>query len=304
MRAVFCGTPAAAVPTLESLAAIADIRRVVTQPDRPRGRSGKAQPPPVKESAERMGLDVAQPSRGRELTAILSECGSLDVAVVVAFGMLVPPGALSIPTAGFVNVHFSLLPRWRGAAPVHRAVLAGETRTGVTLMQMDDGLDTGPTLVTTSTAIGPRETASALTERLAVMGGGLLGGWLPAIVGGEVLAIRQDATRATTAPKLRTEERWIDPAWPASRVLAAVRGLDPWPGAWFRHTSGSALRILEAEPGSLSLAVGEVSHEAERVEVGVGHGSVRLLVVQPEGGSPMDASAWMRGRQDGPGRVG
>ena len=250
-----------------------------------------------------MGLDVAQPTRGGELTELMSSWGRLDVAVVVAFGMLVPPAALSIPAAGFVNVHFSLLPRWRGAAPVHRAVLAGEERSGVTLMRMDEGLDTGPTLVATATAIGPSETASMLTERLAGIGGGLLGRWLPAIVSGDVVATPQDGARATTAPKLTSEERWIDPAWHVSRVLAAVRGLDPWPGAWFRHTSGSALRVLEAEPGTLPLGVGEIGHDEERVEVGVGDGSIRILVVQAEGKSPMDASAWIRGRQDGPGRV-
>jgi methionyl-tRNA formyltransferase len=300
VRAAFLGTPPAAVPALESLCEIADVTLVVTQPDRPRGRSNKPQPSPVKSEAVLRGIPVSQPEKSSEIQGILTESGALDVAVLVAYGKLIRPEALAVPRAGFVNVHFSILPRWRGAAPVQRAVLSGDRRTGVTLMQLGPGLDTGPIWSTATTGIGNRETAASLTLRLAGMGAGLLRRWLEPIVNGAVAASPQSEDQATYAAKIETDERWLDLTESTETVLRRIRGLTPWPGAWVNHDGGK-VKILDAEPGELSLEPGEISL-ATRVEVGVGDGSIALGVVQPEGKGPMDAEAWMRGRQGGVGR--
>lgn len=302
MRAVFLGTPVAAVPVLDALTAIAEVPLVVTQPDRPRGRSGTPQPPPVKVAATAHGAAVVQPRSSREVAEALAAGGPFDVAVLVAYGMLIRPDALILPRAGFVNVHFSILPRWRGAAPVQRAVLAGDRRTGVTLMQLDEGLDTGPIVATATTAIASREDASDLTARLSYLGADLLLTWLGRVVAGQVAAVPQESQQASHAAKLQTAERWLDLARPVPEVLRTIRGLSPWPGAWAHHASGG-LRILAAGPGTLSLEVGEVTERDGRVEVGVSGGAIELLRVQPEGGRAMDARAWVRGRQGEPGTL-
>ena len=152
MRAVFLGTPEAAVPSLTALARVADVATVITQPDRPKGRSKRPMPPPVKQQAAELGIPVEQPATSRDIGPIMSGLGPIDVAVIVAFGMLIRPEALDLPAMGFVNVHFSILPRWRGAAPVQRAIEAGDPRTGITLMRLDEGLDTGPVYSVRSTA--------------------------------------------------------------------------------------------------------------------------------------------------------
>ena len=300
MRAAFFGTPQAGVPALESLCAVADVALVVTQPDRPQGRSNKPQPSPVKSEASRRGIPIAQPDKSSEIAGILQEAGTLDVVVLVAYGKLIRPEALAVPRAGFVNIHFSILPRWRGAAPVQRAVLSGDRRSGVTLMHLDAGLDTGAVWSTATTGIGPKESAADLTARLAQLGAGLLRRWLEPIVAGAVAANPQSDNQATYAAKIDTNERWLDLTQPAAVILRRIRGLTPWPGAWLNHDSGR-LRILEAEPSEASLSPGEIAIGA-RVEVGTGDGSIVLRRVQPEGKGPMDADAWMRGRQGQPGR--
>ncbi len=301
MRAAFFGTPQAGVPALESLCEVADVALVVTQPDRPQGRSNKPQPSPVKSEASRRGIPIAQPEKSSEIAGILQEAGSLDVVVLVAYGKFIRPEALALPRAGFVNIHFSILPRWRGAAPVQRAVLSGDRRSGVTLMQLDAGLDTGPVWSTATTGIGPKESAHDLTARLAQMGAGLLHRWLEPIVAGAVAANPQSDGRATYADKIESDERWLDLTQPGAVILRRVRGLTPWPGAWVNHDAGK-LRILEAGLSEkTSLSPGEITMGAQ-VEVGTGDGSIVLRRVQPEGKGPMDADAWMRGRQGQPGR--
>jgi methionyl-tRNA formyltransferase len=216
--------------------------------------------------------------------------------------MLIRPQTLAVPRHGFVNVHFSILPRWRGAAPVPRALLAGDSRTGVTLMEMDEGLDTGPVLSSASTAIGPHEDAGTLTGRLAVLGGVLIERWLPAIVAGRVASTPQDHREAVTAPKLASDERWVDLSSETAMFLAAVRALSPWPGAWVRH-DGAPLRIVRADIGSILLAPGELRVDGGGLHLGVGDGSVRLLEVQPAGKRAMNAMDWLRGLRNGPGSV-
>ena len=302
MRTIFLGTPAAAVPSLRALGGFSEVAAVVTRPDRPRGRSGRPQPSEINQAARELGLEVAQPETAAELADVIASHAPVDVALVVAYGMLVRPTTLLVPKAGFVNVHFSALPRWRGAAPVQRAILAGDDRTGVTLMQMDEGLDTGPTLVTISTAVGPVETGSTLTSRLAGLGAAMVTAWLPAAVEGRLAAVPQNGTAATHAPKLASTERWIDLERGAVAVLAAVRGLAPWPGAWIRHDSG-AIRIVAAGRGSADLPPGILGVIDTRLELGTSTDAIELVEVQPEGKRVMGAMDWARGLRDGPGRV-
>lgn len=297
MRAVFLGTPPAAVPALRALVGVADVAVVVTRPDRPRGRSRRPVPSAVSAAASEWNLPVAGPDSSEELAATLEGCGRFDVALVVAYGRLIPARLLTLPAAGFVNVHFSVLPRWRGAAPVQRALLAGDSRTGVTLMRLDAGLDTGPILTTTSTRIGPFEDAGALTNRLAALGADSVSRWLAATVQGRVAGVDQDPGQATHAPKLRSDERWVDVRADTAALLAAVRGLAPWPGAWVRHPTG-AVRIHAAVTGDLDLEPGELHADGDAVTLGSGDGSLRLLTVQPEGKRPMPAADWARGLRD------
>ncbi|HKY49253.1 MAG TPA: methionyl-tRNA formyltransferase, partial [Acidimicrobiia bacterium] len=179
VRAVFLGTPAAAVPTLISLSKVATVVAVVTRPDQPRGRSTRPVPSPVKEAAIGLGLATLQPANGSELTDALKGLGQIDIGVVTAYGTLIRPAALSIPTRGFLNVHFSLLPRWRGANPVVAALLAGDGETGVSIMLLDEGLDTGPLIAGSTVVIGRDETAGELTTRLADLGAEMLVEFLP-----------------------------------------------------------------------------------------------------------------------------
>lgn len=302
MKAIFAGTPLAAVPALIALSRTAEVQLVVTRPDRPRGRSRRPQPSAVKQAALDLGLTVSQPETAAQLSETVGRVNDLDVAVVVAYGALVRPEVLAMPRSGFINVHFSILPRWRGAAPVQRAILAGDRRTGVTLMGMDEGLDTGPILATASTAIGTDEDASDLTGRLSEMGARLLETWLDPIVDGRVAPVTQDSSRATTAPKLTTHERWIDIAAPANEVLTAVRGLAPWPGAWAHHDTG-ALRIHRAVPGNLEIEPGVLAHGTGGLELGVGDGSILLVEVQPEGRRRMPGIDWARGLTSGLGHL-
>jgi methionyl-tRNA formyltransferase len=297
VKAIFLGTPEAAVPSLRALHALAGVELVVTRPDRPRGRSGRPVPSEVAVAAADLGLAVAHPETAADLESVLTAVGTIDVGLVVAYGMLIRPEVLAIPTAGFVNVHFSILPRWRGAAPVQRAILAGDSTSGVTLMQMDAGLDTGPILATTATRIGSHENAASLTTRLADLGSRLVTQWLPAATAGRIARIAQDSEQATIAPKLQSGERWIDVNATTEQVLASIRGLSPWPGAWVRHHTG-AVRLLEAEPGSGDLAPGVMRLESGALEMGTGGGSIRLVAVQPEGKRAMAADDWARGLRD------
>jgi methionyl-tRNA formyltransferase len=249
MSIVFVGTPAFAVPSLRRLAAAGhDISAVVTQPDRPAGRGRRPAPPPVKLAAQELGLTVLQPETLRD-PLVVSQIAALapQAIVAVAYGQILRPEVLDIAPKGVINVHPSLLPRWRGASPIASAVLAGDEDTGVTIMLMDPGLDTGPILAQEHAPIAPTDTAGSLTEKLSHLGADLLVRTLPRWLTGEIQPEPQDASQATTCRLVRKEDGAIDWTLPALEVWRRVRAYNPWPGA---HTTmaGELLHIWEAWP--------------------------------------------------------
>lgn len=293
----FLGTPPAAVPSLQTLHAVGAIEVVITRPDRPRGRSGRPRPSAVKLAALDLDLPVSQPESSADLHRLLSESRSLDLAVVVAFGMLVRPETLMLPANGFVNVHFSLLPRWRGAAPVQRAVLEGDRRTGVSIMRMDEGLDTGPVVAIRSTPIGKEETAGGLTTRLAEMGGAMVASTIPALLEGSAVATRQPEHGATLAPKIRPEDARLSFAEAPGAFCRRVRAMHPSPGAWAMR-GDERFRISMARPATGADEPGALSLVDGRLRCGVRSGAVELVEVQPEGKRPMPGPDWARGRRE------
>lgn len=296
MRAVFLGTPSEAVPTLRALADIADVALVVTRPDRPRGRSGRLRAPPVKEAAEELGLAVAQPGDAEELMAAVFAVAP-DVGVVAAYGRILTPDLLAVPPMGFVNVHFSLLPRWRGASPVVRAILAGDDATGVTLMALDAGMDTGPSIASKGTMIDPEETAGELTDRLATLGADLLTEVLPGYVVGEFEAVAQDHSLATAAGRIDRDEAHVDPRRHSpDAVLRAVRAFNPRPGAWTRLDEAT-FKLWRVAPAGGDIEPGLAVLEGERALLGVSGGVVELIEVQVAGRGRVTGAAWMRGRR-------
>ncbi|MPZ53304.1 MAG: methionyl-tRNA formyltransferase [Acidimicrobiia bacterium] len=294
--AVFLGTPEAALPTLGALASISDIRLVITQPDKPRGRSRRPLAPPVKEKAIDMGIPVAQPSGRNALTATIRAMAPVDAAVVVAYGQIISPAALEVPRVGWLNVHFSLLPRWRGAAPVAHALLAGDEKTGVSLMHLEEGLDTGPVFASEEVTISPEDDRGTLTATLAELGAGLLVANWAGTLDGSLQPRPQDDEQATTAPKLTPEDRIIDTNESADRIVARVRALAPSPGAQLDFSSGLH-KILSAvvseHPGPES---GQLVEADSRLLLGTGDGSVEVLEVQPPGKRVMGAADFLRGR--------
>lgn len=288
------GTPEAAVPSLQRLADVATVGLVVTRVDKPRGRSGRPQPPPVKEAATELGLEVAQPAGSREVAELL-DGRSFDVGVVTAFGMILRPEVLSVPRHGFLNVHFSLLPRWRGAAPVERAIMAGDEETGVTIMAMDEGLDTGPIVSQLSVPIDHDETGGELRERLARLGADLLAETLPGWLEGRLEATPQDDERATYASRIEAEDRLIDPGSAVSETVDRVRALAPRPGA--RLQIGDEYhKILRCRPAPFPLPPGEWTQRKGTPFFGVADGAVEIVTIQPPGGRPMSGEEWLRGR--------
>lgn len=285
MRLVFLGSPAAAVPTLEALVAAGhDVALVVSGPDRRRGRRGPATPTPVKAAASDLGLTVTD-----DLTAVTGV--GAELGVVVAYGRIIPTGVLdAVP---MVNLHFSLLPRWRGAAPVERAILAGDDRTGVCVMDVAEGLDTGDVHAVVEVPIGDGETAATLTGRLADLGAGLM---VEVLADGLDAAVPQLADGVTYAHKITAEDRRIDWTGRAEQVRRTVR----IGGAWTTFR-GARLKVLQGGPveftGSVAAEPGTVVDGVVACAAGTG---LRLEVVQPEGKPPMDAAAWARGaRPDG-----
>lgn len=296
------GTPPAALPALQVLRDLARVVAVVTRPDRPRGRSGKLQPTEVRIAAEEYGLPVLQPDTPGALIEELAALGRIDVGVVVAFGMLLPAAALTVPRRGFLNIHFSLLPRWRGAAPVARALLAGDRVTGVSLMQIDEGLDTGPLVATGRVDIDPEETAGELTLRLAHAGAALLSEHLEAFVDGRVSPVPQPAEGATYAPRLTAEETRLSAEAPASRLLAAIRAYAPQPGARFMW-EGIPVKVLRATRSAhRGLAPGKLELIEGHLLMGTRDRTIELLEVQTAGRRRMSGAEWARGRQGSPGR--
>ena len=278
---------------------------MVTNPDRPAGRGMKLRPSPVKQRAAELGLELLQPEKARdpELARRLSELAA-DVAVVVAYGKILPETLLEIPPKGFVNVHFSLLPEYRGAAPVQRAVMDGRDETGVSIMVLTAGMDEGPVLATLSTPIGESETAGSVGDRLAVEGARLLVETLPAYVEGRIEPREQDHSRATNAAKITTEEAAIDWTRPAAEILNHVRGLNPVPGAW-TTLAGERLKVWGARASDRGgLDAGEVDAR-EVLAVGTGAGTLELTDVQMRGKTRMSGAELARGLRLAPGtRIG
>jgi methionyl-tRNA formyltransferase len=300
LRLAFFGSPAYALPSLDRLVREHEVALVVTQPDAPAGRGMAVRPPAVAARARELGLALAQPARIRRDDDFLRRFAELapDVAVTVAYGQILPQRLLDVPRHGFLNAHASLLPAWRGAAPVQWSLIHGDRTTGVTVMQTEAGLDTGPIRHVVRTDIAPDETAAELFARLAELSAEALSEALQALAAGRLPSRPQDDAAATVAPLLRKEDgdvRWEDPA---GRVVDRWRGVVVWPGSRFHH-AGRALRadrmeLADAEarrgaPGEV-VALGE-----DGIEVACGRGSVRLLRVTPTGKASMAAADWARG---------
>ena len=295
MRIVFMGTPDFAVPCLQRLLEEGhEVPAVFTQPDKPVGRHAVLTPPPVKQLALSHGIPVYQPTKMRDGTvaALLRELAP-DCLVVVAYGRILPQEILDVPPRGCVNIHGSLLPRYRGAAPIQWSVIRGETVTGVTSMFMDAGMDTGDIIDTLTTPIGENETAGELFERLAPLGARLLSTTLAAIADGTVTRRPQNDAEATMAPMLEKAMGRLDLTRPAQELHNQVRGMNPWPGA-FCTAGGKTLKIHETRVAAGSGAPGTLLC-ADPVTVACGEGALQLVTVQPEGKPRMAAEAWLRG---------
>ncbi len=296
-RIAFAGTPEFAARALDALAAFdCDIPLVLTQPDRPAGRGMKLVPGPVKQRALAHGLMVAQPDtlKTPELRAPLAEAVP-DLLVVVAYGLLLPRVVLDIPRLGCINIHASLLPRWRGAAPIHRAIEAGDSRTGITLMQMDEGLDTGPMLAERTVDIAPDDTTATLHDRLAATGAQLLLDTLPALLDGRIVPVPQPSDGACYAAKIGKGEAVLDLRRPAAELERAIRAFDPFPGALMR-VEGTPIKLWKAtvearsgQPGQI-LAVGD-----DGVVVACGRDALRVTELQKPGGKRLPVAEFLRG---------
>jgi methionyl-tRNA formyltransferase len=291
VRLVFLGTPVDAVAPLRTLVEAGhEAALVLTQPDRRRSRGGGDDPSPVKQAATELGTPVLTPTRAREAIADVASTGA-QLGVVVGFGQVLPPAFLDALPHGFVNLHYSLLPRWRGAAPVERAILAGDTETGVCLMRIEEGLDTGGIYASVSTPIEPEETAGELHERLTALGTRLLLEYLPLVP--ETEPVPQEG-EPTYAEKLTVDEFQIDGSRPATEVARVVRAGNPRPGAWM-VVDGKRVKVWRARPEPGDGEPGVVRRPGELVTSG---GVLRLDEVQPEGKPRMTGQAWMAGLRD------
>ena len=300
-RTVFMGTPSFAVPSLAALAEMADVTLVLCNPDRPSGRGRSMASPPVKEEAARRGIPVFQPEKARHPDAVARIAAEApDLIVVVAYGHILPKSILDIPRIGCINVHASLLPKYRGAAPINWAVARGETVTGITIMRMDEGMDTGPMLHVREMPIGAEDTAETMFPKLSALGAEALSGALRMLREGTLRETPQDASLATYAPMLKKEHGRIDWSRPAGEVRNLVRGMTPWPSAYALH-AGKPLKVLSSAVAAGSGAAGEpgelVALGRDGISVACGEGVLRLRVVQPEGGKAMDAWAYAQGRR-------
>ncbi|RZU31500.1 methionyl-tRNA formyltransferase [Blastococcus saxobsidens] len=308
LKLLFAGTPAPAVPSLEALlASDHDVVAVLSRPDARSGRGRTVSRSPVAERADAAGIPVLQPRSPRE-PEFLAQLADLavDCAPVVAYGALVPQPALDLPRHGWVNLHFSLLPAWRGAAPVQHAIMAGDEVTGASTFRLEAGLDTGPVFGTLTEAIGARDTAGDLLERLAVSGAQLLVATLDGIEAGALEPRPQPSDGISLAPKVETADARVDWALPSHVVDRRVRGVTPAPGAWTTWR-GERMRVAPVEPvaGGPDLSPGEVLLDGRAVVVGTGSGAVRLSQVQPAGKRMLPAADWARGARPAAGeRVG
>lgn len=297
MRLAFFGSPDFALPSLRALAQRFEVALVVSQPDKPAGRGLTTRAPAVAREAVSLGLPLAQPARLKgnvEFAEYLSSL-SLDVAVTAAYGKILPQPLLDLPTGGFLNVHASLLPRYRGAAPIQWAIIRGEQETGVSIMRTEAGLDTGPVCLLRRTSIGPHERAPELFGRLAALGAEAIVDALIALGRGELECLPQDDSRATVAPMLRREDGDIDWTEPAEVSYNRFRGVAAWPGARFRFAERE-VRVHEMRPASGSGRAGEVLRLTKNgLLVAAGESAIELLEVQPSGKARMAARDWANG---------
>ncbi|QCO57544.1 methionyl-tRNA formyltransferase (plasmid) [Pseudorhodobacter turbinis] len=290
MRVIFMGTPDFSVPVLEALAEKHEVVAVYSQPPRPAGRGKKDRPSPVHQRAEALGLPVHTPAslRNEEAAKTFADLGA-DVAVVVAYGLILPQNILDMPQHGCLNIHASLLPRWRGAAPIHRAIMAGDKATGVCIMQMEAGLDTGPVLLRAQTPIDATETTQDLHDRLSTMGAGLIVDALDELP--SLTPTQQPDAGVTYAAKIDKAEARVDWSQPAETVDRQIRGLSPFPGAWC-DVAGERVKLLRSRLGNGQGAPGQV---LDGFTVACGSGAVEILTAQREGKRPAEAQDILRG---------
>jgi len=307
MKLVFCGTPQFAVPSLEHLVAAAfEVQLVVTQPDRPQGRGMEITAPPVKQAAQKLGLPVLQPDKIKANQDFQNQLRSLqpEAIIVVGYGRIIPPWMLELPPRGNINVHASLLPKYRGAAPIQWAIASGEKVTGVTTMLLNEGLDTGDILLQKELPILPQDNALTLAPRLAELGAGLLVETLRGLEQGSIHPVPQEHSLATLAPILKKEDGQIDFSRTATEIHNRLRGFQPWPGASTQFR-GKNLKIISARPSpeKVPLAAGELRWRDEKLLAGCGRDTVlELLEVQPEGKKPISAREFVSGYRPAAGK--
>ena len=296
-RIVFMGTPDFAVPALRALHENYSVVAVVTQPDRPSGRGKKMTQPPVKVTAEELGILVSQPKKIRD-DAFLAWLRDLapDFIVTAAYGRILPAQILDVPKIAPLNIHASLLPRWRGAAPIHRAVIAGDRESGVTVIYMDEGMDTGDVALKSAVNIGPEDTTGNLHDKLSSLGAEMIVEVISSIIKGTAKRTLQDETGTTAAPPLQREEERIDWCAGAATVHNLVRGMNPWPGA-YTLLHGTRLKIWsgQAAAGRGSDCGIILQADTEGILVATGDGAYRIAMLQPPGKKPMKAADFLRG---------
>jgi len=303
-KIVFMGSPEFSLPTLEALAEKHNLIGVVTQPDRPFGRGKKLQAPPVKLAAQELNLPIIQPQKMSDPTAFDQlRAWHPEVIVVAAFGQILKPDVLELPMFGCINVHASLLPRWRGAAPIQAAILNNDKRTGITIMRMDPGVDTGPILRQRSTPIQPTETAGLLSQRLAHIGAELLLDTLPGYLINEIIPQNQDDSEATYAPMLKKKDGKLDFTQPANVLARQVRAYNPWPGTYTRWKN-KILKIHTANTSPKYVNYGRKTNPGQRTQfqekpaIVTREGLLILETVQPEGKRIMSGSEFLLGARD------
>jgi methionyl-tRNA formyltransferase len=299
MKIIFCGTPLFAVASLERLASAGfHIQLVVTQPDRPQGRGMEQAASPVKQAALKLKLPIAQPEKIKKKDDFQQQLTALapDAIIVVGYGRIIPPWMLGLPRYGNINVHASLLPKYRGAAPIQWAIAQGETVTGVTTMHLDEGLDTGDILLQKQIGIVPEDTALTLAPKLAKLGADLLVETLHGLEQGRIVPVPQDDSQATLAPILTKEDALIDFSRTATEIYNRLRGFQPWPGAYARFREKN-LKVTHAKPSTKTgLSPAELHIDGEHLYVGCGLATtLQLLQVQPEGKKPMSARDFIIG---------
>ena len=296
MNLVFMGTPEFSVPALDALAAAGHrVLAVYTQPPRPAGRGQKEQPSPVQRAAEAHGIAVRAPNSLRDAAAEAEfKALGADLAVVAAYGLILPKAILDAPLRGCLNIHASLLPRWRGAAPIQRAIEAGDAESGITIMVMDEGLDTGPMLLKESVPIGPETTAAALHDALAALGAKLIVRALAGLESGALLPVPKPAEGVTYARKIAKEEARLDWRAPAALLERRIRAFHPFPGTWF-EVKGERIRVLAAIAGPRAREAAPGTILDARLAIACGEGALRPTSLQRAGKAPVAAGAFLRG---------